>query len=553
MAPLSSRAVALRAALLALALALAARLAAAAAPPRNILFMVEDDGSMDLGVYGNRVIPTPNIDALAARGTAFDRFHTTVSSCSPSRAALMTGLPSHQNGMYGLEHGVEHFASFSGAKSWPNVLNAAGYVTGIIGKYHVAPVASFNFTWGNDPSGPGGCQAGASDIACPDVDYNTVARNITNMRNQAARFLDYAAAQAAPWALYVGFGDMHRCGGPVVGEFCELYGIDAATGRSTIPDWVPFSISPADVALPFWIQDTPIARSDLAKSYTSKNRMDQGVGLMLALLEQRGLANSTLIIYTADNGAPFAAGKTNQYEVATMEPMVAVMPGAARVGVRSVELASTLDLFPTMLAWAGLPLPKGASLPGGKVSYTGRSLLPLIGAADATPAFPAPRHRLLMGRAEAAAAGAAVVVAREGAAVPALGANATRIHGSFQHHEVQEYYPMRSVVAADPATNASYRLIYNIASRLLYPSEATTTEPLTSRAAGGCRMRLRAYMYCAPMPGAARRATTLTQLALMYALSPRPPLRTTVASDLWAAPAMQDLINRTRSGQDTHW
>ena len=461
---------------------------------------------MDLGCFGNAAIATPHLDALAARGTAFDRFHTTVSSCSPSRASLMSGLPTHENGMYGLEHGQEHFASFGAVRSAPNLLNAAGYATGIIGKYHVAPVANFNFSWGNAPDGPGGCQAGASDIECPGTDYNLVARNITYMAQQAARFLDYAAARGAPWMLYVGFGDSHRCGGPVLGEFCEMYGIDAATGRSTIPDWAPFTIDPADVELPFWIQDTPAARSDLAKLYTAKNRMDQGVGLMLALLAARGLTDSTLVVYTADNGAPFAAGKTNMYEVATAEPMIAAMPGAARTGVRSAALASTLDLLPTWLEWAGVPLPSYSLF--GKVEFTGRSLLPFIGAAGedaagaaaasasanygaAKPTQPShpPRHRLLMTAAEVAAA------MRPAAAPLPLGANATRVYGSFQLHEAQEYYPMRSVVAADNATGAHYRLIYNIANRLLYP----------------------------------------------------------IASDLYAAPAFQDLLNRTRAGEATRW
>ena len=347
-------------------------------------------------------------------------------------------------------------------------------------------------SWGNNPTGPGGCQAGASDIACPSTDYNFVARNITNMAQQAANFLDYAAAQGTPWMLYVGFGDSHRCGGDVVGEFCEKFGLDQQ-GRSTIPDWTPFHIAPADVQVPFWIQDTSAAREDLAKMYTAKNRMDQGVGLILALLEARGLANSTLVVYTADNGAPFAAGKTNMYEVATSEPMIAFAPGAARAGVRSQELASTLDLLPTWLAWAGVPLPSYSLF--GPVTYTGRSLLPFItGAAaedgadgDEAAAFPALRHRLLMSAAEAAAATRPL---RGGAAPAPLGENATRVHGSFQNHEAQEYYPMRSVVAADASSGSHYRLIYNIAERLLYP----------------------------------------------------------IASDLYAAPAFQDLLNRTRDG-----
>jgi N-sulfoglucosamine sulfohydrolase len=474
--------------LCACATAAAANTAAAAAAnqKRNILFLLEDDGSMDLGIYGNKAIATPRLDALASRGTTFDRFHSTVSSCSPSRAALMSGLPSHANGMYGLAHAAEHFASFAAVRGVQGVLNDAGYATGIIGKYHVNPASVYNFSYGNNPLGPGGCQAGASD-QCPDVDYNFASRNITNMKEQAAAFLDYAQSQDQPFLLYGGFGDSHRCGG-AVGEFCELYGLDAG-GKSTIPDWAPQRWDPADVEVPFWIQDTPAARQDLAKLYTAKNRMDQGVGLLLDLLESRGLFNNTLIIYTADNGAPFAAGKTNQYEVAVMEPMIVSMPGAARVGTRSAALGSTLDLFPTFCEWAGVDLPRYSVL-GEQVVYTGRSLLPFVGAASDAPLAAAPRHRLVSSAAQVAAS-----AARSGAAPLPLTNATARVYGSFQLHEVQEYYPMRSVVAADDTSGAHYRLVYNIANRLTYP----------------------------------------------------------VAQDLWAAPAFQDLLDRTRRGVSTQW
>jgi hypothetical protein len=70
----------------------------------QVLFMLEDDGGFDLRrAYGNDVIDTPNLDRLAGMGTTFDAAYTTVSSCSPSRASLMTGLPTHQNGMFGLQ------------------------------------------------------------------------------------------------------------------------------------------------------------------------------------------------------------------------------------------------------------------------------------------------------------------------------------------------------------------------------------------------------------------------------------------------------------------
>jgi N-sulfoglucosamine sulfohydrolase len=83
-----------------------------------------------MGAYGNRIIQTPNLDALAAESVVFTRARTSVSSCSPSRSTILTGLPVHQNGMYGLHHDVHHFQSFDGVKSLPNILREQGIRTG---------------------------------------------------------------------------------------------------------------------------------------------------------------------------------------------------------------------------------------------------------------------------------------------------------------------------------------------------------------------------------------------------------------------------------------
>ena len=280
---------------------LSALLAVAALPgtyaARGVLFFFEDDGGLALGAYGDTVTNTPHLDALAARGTVFENAYTSVSSCSPSRASLLTGLPTHQSGQFGLLNC--NFYSFPGVLALPNVLTAAGVRTGIQGKYHVAagstaPGSAYNFTWGNSAGGPGGCQAGASD-SCPDTDYSLVSRNITYMKAQAEGFLQWAQGQ--PFFYYVGFGDSHRCSG-ADGAFCENYGRNAS-GGSTIPDWVPFVPSGSEVQLPFWVQDTPIARQDYAHMLTAKSRMDQGVGLLLRALEASGRGNDTLVVYTA--------------------------------------------------------------------------------------------------------------------------------------------------------------------------------------------------------------------------------------------------------------
>ena len=83
---------------------------------KNVLFLLLDDAGFQTPVYGNSHVKTPNIDALAERSLVFTRAFTSVSSCSPSRSAVLTGLPQHQNGMYGLHGRVPHFSSFDQVK-----------------------------------------------------------------------------------------------------------------------------------------------------------------------------------------------------------------------------------------------------------------------------------------------------------------------------------------------------------------------------------------------------------------------------------------------------
>ena len=137
-------------------------------------------------------VETPHIAALANRSTIFERAYTAVSSCSPSRSAVLSGLPTHQNGMYGLHQYPGNFQSHRDVTSVPNLLNAAGYKTGIIGKHHVGPLPSYDFTYGTNATF---CWSGA--LGNPVVDpptgctaeYNEVTRNITSMGARAKTFL----------------------------------------------------------------------------------------------------------------------------------------------------------------------------------------------------------------------------------------------------------------------------------------------------------------------------------------------------------------------------
>lgn len=80
-----------------------------------------------------------------------------------------------------------------------------------------------------------------------------------------------------------------------------------------IPDWKPLHYTPEEVAVPYFIQDTPAARKEIANQYTSISRLDQGVGLILKELRQAGFEDNTLVIFSSDNGIPFPGAKTNLY------------------------------------------------------------------------------------------------------------------------------------------------------------------------------------------------------------------------------------------------
>ncbi|XP_071075528.1 N-sulphoglucosamine sulphohydrolase isoform X2 [Desmodus rotundus] len=280
------------------------------ARPRNVLLILADDAGFESGAYNNSAIATPHLDALARRSLVFRNAFTSVSSCSPSRASLLTGLPQHQNGMYGLHQDVHHFSAFDGVRSLPLLLRGAAIRTGIIGKKHVGPEAVFPFDFAHTEENDSVLQVG---------------RNITRIKLLVRKFLH--TGDDRPFFLYVAFHDPHRCGHsqPQYGAFCEKFG-NGESGMGRIPDWTPQVYAPEDVQVPYFVPDTPAARADLAAQYTTIGRMDQGIGLVLQELRDTGLLNSTLVVFTSDNGIPFPSGRTNLYWPGSAEPLLVSSP-----------------------------------------------------------------------------------------------------------------------------------------------------------------------------------------------------------------------------------
>ncbi|KAK7126644.1 hypothetical protein R3I94_017977 [Phoxinus phoxinus] len=383
---------------------------------RNVLLIIADDGGFETDVYNNTVVQTPHLRALSERSVIFNNAFTSVSSCSPSRSTILTGLPQHQNGMYGLHQGVHHFNSFDGVRSLPLLLNQANIHTGIIGKKHVGPgpVYPFDFAYTEETNS-----------------VLQVGRNITRIKLLVRKFFQSQKAERSgtgeerPFFLYVAFHDPHRCGHsqPQYGVFCEKFG-NGESGMGRIPDWRPKYYSPDQVKVPYFIPDTPAARADIAAQYTTVSRLDQGIGLVLQELRDAGFENDTLVIYSSDNGIPFPNGRTNLYGSGVKEPMLVSSPEhRQRWGQISQAYVSLLDITPSILDWFSLPYPS-YSLSGGRpVELTGRSLLPAL---SSEPSW-------------------------------------VTVYASQSLHEVTMYYPMRSI------HQGPYRLLHNLHYRMPFP------------------------------------------------------------------------------------
>ncbi|XP_063443792.1 N-sulphoglucosamine sulphohydrolase-like [Mytilus trossulus] len=369
---------------------------------KNVLIIIADDAGFETSVYNNTVCKTPNLNKLAERSSIFTNAFTSVSSCSPSRSVILSGLPQHQNGMYGLHQDVHHFMSFDGVQSLPKIIHKAGIRTGIIGKKHVGPETVYPFDFEETEENNSILQVG---------------RNITNIKLLVRKFL--SKDKSSPFLLYIGFHDPHRCGHthPQYGQFCEKFG-DGSPGMGSIPDWTPLAYNPDDVIVPYFVQDTPAARRDIAAQYTTISRLDQGIGLVLRELEIAGYLDDTLILYTSDNGIPFPNGRTNLYDSGITEPFLLSSPlHRGTWGMEIQKLVSHVDIVPTVLDWFNIQYPQYKLLHN-PVILTGKSLLPLLCNSD-----------------------------RESEEV---------IFTSHNLHEVTMYYPMRSI------RTKHFKLLHNL-------------------------------------------------------------------------------------------
>lgn len=312
------------------------------ATPKNILLIAADDLGPYLGCYGDEIARTPNLDTLASQGIRFANSFVTNASCSSSRSSLFTGLYPHQTGYFqpdntpvgqiGLAYVGSRYGMDPSVITMPQLLKMAGYRTGLIGKLHIFPEASFPWDYYKSQE-------------------TTNMRDVELVAQRAGSFLAQQPQQ--PFFLTVCYGDPHEPFFTQVNGYPQL----------------PFG--PTDVP-PFpWtgLEDTPERREKMAGYYNGIARLDAGIGMLLDQLAQSGLAKNTIVIFIGDHGPPFRRGKLTCYEAGLRIPLLVSWPGRISPNMVNKSLVSTVDIMPTVLKAAGLPVPQ---------NLAGRSLMPLF-------------------------------------------------------------------------------------------------------------------------------------------------------------------------------
>jgi N-acetylglucosamine-6-sulfatase len=359
---------------------------AGAAPPtdgaRNIVFILTDDQRYDaLGFMGHPFLETPHLDELARNGMVFENAFVTTALCSPSRACILTGLYTHA-------HGVRDNLSplDDSLMTFPQELRKAGYETAYVGKWHMGGES--------DEPRPGFDRwvsfRGQGVYVNPqfNVDGERVKREgyVTDLiTDYAEEFL--RKPREKPFCLYVGHKAVHAEFRPAPrhkGCYADKVYPPPASMANTDenyagkPDWVRAqrqSWHGVDGMYNREVQYDPFTR-DYAETLRA---VDDSVGRIVATLKELGLLESTLVVFTSDNGFQFGEhgliDKRTMYETSIRVPLIAHCPGLFAGGQRRKEMVVNLDFAPTFLELAGCKVPEGLH---------GRSFLPLL-KGEATP------------------------------------------------------------------------------------------------------------------------------------------------------------------------
>ena len=332
-------------------------------PPNFIIIFADDLGYGDLGSYGHPTISTPNLDKMASEGVRFTQFYVGSSICTPSRAALLTGKLPVRTGMYGNRSVL--FPDNAGGLDPKEITIASAlkkydYKTACIGKWHLGHLQKYM------PTNHGF-----------DEFYGIPYSN--DMRPEGK--WDYARENFPPLPFLNGLDTIGV-------SIDQSQFINMFTKRS-----IDFIKKNKDKSFFLYLAHTA-PHTPLVSSKTQKGRsmrgaygdvveeLDQSVGTILQVLKDLKIADNTFVIFTSDNGpwgwanvdggssGLLKGNKGSVYEGGYRVPAIAWMPGTIKKGTVSKAIASTLDLYPTLIAMTGNEISNQEELDGLNIKNT---------------------------------------------------------------------------------------------------------------------------------------------------------------------------------------
>jgi arylsulfatase A-like enzyme len=331
-----------------------------AARPNVVLIITDDMGYGDLGSYGAPDVRTPNIDALARDGVRFTDFYANAPSCTPTRAGLITGRYQQRLGLeypLGMQRGDWDRGLPATGRSLPQLLKNGGYATALVGKWHLgwkpeyAPGRhGFDYFFGfksgfidfyehTTPDIPGGRDLFENESPVQVTGYMT-----DLVTERSIRFIERSAR--GPFFIDVAYNAPHW--------------------PYQVPDHPTVARDSARHLGPF--DDSTSTRADYVAMV---ERVDRGVGQILAAIDRLGLRNNTIVVFTNDNGGewlsrndPLFHRKLSVWEGGIRVPAIVRWPRRVPAGRVTSQVGITMDLTASILAVSGVALPADLRLDG---------------------------------------------------------------------------------------------------------------------------------------------------------------------------------------------
>ena len=342
-------------------------------PPNFIIIFADDLGYGDLSSYGNPTIHTPNLDRMALEGQKWTNFYAGASVCTPSRAALLTGRLPVRSGMSSNIHRVLFPDSKNGLPAseitLAEQLKKAGYASACIGKWHLGHKEQYLPTNNGFDSYFGIPYSNDMDFI-GNTDYNKLAQESP----KAIKMEDYNVPLLQNTKIIERPANQNN--------ITQRYSEAAVSFIKEHKD-EPFFIYLAHNLphIPLFASENFLGSSKRGLYGDVVEEIDDGVGQILETLRETGLADNTIVVFTSDNGpwlpfkthagsaGPLKAGKGTTWEGGMREPAIFWGPKFVKPGLVS-DLGSTMDLFATFSAMAGIELPKDRIIDGKDLSET---------------------------------------------------------------------------------------------------------------------------------------------------------------------------------------